>query len=34
MSALATDYALIADKKGDMLVMKVAYKATGSVIDI
>ncbi len=31
MSILATDYALIADKKGDMLVMKVVHKATGIV---
>lgn len=31
MSALATDYALIADKKGDMLVMKVVHIATGIV---
>lgn len=32
MSVLATDYALIADKKGDMLIMKVVHKSTGIVI--
>lgn len=32
MTNLANNYALIADKKGDMLVMQVVHKNTGVVI--
>lgn len=32
MSVLAEDYALIADKKGEMLIMQVVHKKTGVVI--